>query len=67
MHTHFQNLLGGFINVATKRISEKQLETLASGLHELAYNLWWSWNPSAQQIFQELSPFFWEHSNHNPV
>ncbi len=53
--------------MATKRISEKQLDKAASDLRELAYNLWWSWNPSAQQIFQELSPFFWEHSNHNPV
>jgi starch phosphorylase len=63
----FKFSLGGIINVATKRISEKQLDTLAADLHELAYNLWWSWNPSAQQIFQELSPFFWEHSNHNAV
>ena len=53
--------------MATKRISEKQLDTLAQELHRLAYNLWWSWHPSAQQIYQELSPFFWEHSNHNPV
>ena len=36
-------------------------------LHELAYNLWRSWNPAAQRIFQELSPFFWEDSNHNAV
>ncbi|MBI4535868.1 MAG: alpha-glucan family phosphorylase [Ignavibacteriae bacterium] len=36
-------------------------------MRELAYNLWWSWHPSAQQIFKELSPFFWEDSNHNPV
>ncbi|MDH3253028.1 MAG: alpha-glucan family phosphorylase, partial [Ignavibacteria bacterium] len=38
-----------------------------ANLHELAYNLWWSWNPDAQEIFHELSPFFWEHSHHNPV
>jgi starch phosphorylase len=53
--------------VATRRISEQQIDKVANDLHELAYNLWWSWNPLAQQIFQELSPFFWEHSNHNPV
>jgi starch phosphorylase len=53
--------------VARKRISDKQINALVADLRELAYNLWWSWNPAAQQIFHELSPFFWEHSNHNAV
>ena len=53
--------------MATKRISEKQIDILVGELRTLAYNLWWSWNPTAQQLFHELSPFFWEHSNHNPV
>lgn len=53
--------------MALKRISDKHIDSLIAQLHELAHNLWWSWHPSAQQIFQELSPFFWEHSNHNAV
>jgi len=53
--------------VATKRISEKQIDRLIQELHDLAYNLWRSWNPAAQRIYQELSPFFWEDSNHNAV
>jgi starch phosphorylase len=53
--------------VATKRISDKALTRAAEDLRELAYNLWWSWNPAAQQLFHELSPFVWEESNHNPV
>jgi len=53
--------------VASKRISEKQIESRIQQLHELAYNLWRSWNPAAQRIFKELSPFFWEDSNHNAV
>ena len=61
------HLVGDFTTVASKRISDKQIDAAIQTLQELAYNLWWSWNPSAQQIFQELSPFFWEHSNHNPV
>jgi starch phosphorylase len=48
-------------------ISEKQTDKLILELKDLAYNLWWSWNPNAQQIFHELSPFFWEESNHNAV
>jgi len=53
--------------MATKKISEKQIDKLIHDLRDLAYNLWWSWNPDAQQLFHELSPFFWEHGNHNPV
>jgi len=53
--------------VATTKVSEKAVSTAAAELQELAYNLWWSWNPAAQQIFEELSPYVWESSNHNPV
>jgi glycogen phosphorylase len=55
------------LTLATRRNREKQIDRLSVELRNLAYNLWWSWNPAAQQIFHELSPFFWEHSNHNPV
>ncbi len=40
---------------------------LISSLNVLAKNLWWSWNPPAQKIFEELSPLLWETTNHNPV
>jgi starch phosphorylase len=50
-----------------RKITDKEIDTLSTELHEVAYNLWWSWNPAAQQLFHELSPFFWEHSNHNAV
>jgi len=53
--------------VAKPRISDKQIGSLISDLKEVAYNLWWSWNPSAQHVFHELSPFFWEESSHNAV
>jgi starch phosphorylase len=57
----------GVVLIPASRISEKQIDHLVSCLRSVAYNLWWSWNPSAQQIFHELSPFFWEESNHNAV
>ncbi len=50
-----------------RRIPEKEIDILVGELRELAYNLWWSWNPAAQRLFHELSPFFWEHSNHNAI
>ncbi|GAC1395799.1 MAG: hypothetical protein NVSMB65_14880 [Chloroflexota bacterium] len=36
-------------------------------LHELAFNLWWSWTPAAQALYQTLDPTLWEAVNHNPV
>ena len=50
-----------------KNVSERQVDALIKDLRAVAYNLWWSWHPAAQDIFHELSPFFWEDSNHNAV
>lgn len=36
-------------------------------LEELAYNLYWSWTPRAQDLFRELDARAWETSQHNPV
>jgi glycogen phosphorylase len=38
-----------------------------SGLRELAYNLWWSWNPEGRALFKLLNRQGWYLSNHNPV
>ena len=37
------------------------------GLSRLAYNLWWSWHPPAQELFRALDPQLWRESEHNPV
>jgi starch phosphorylase len=49
-----------------KKYSEEHT-TRDEQLRTLAYNLWWTWNPEAQEIFRSLSPRIWEESNHNPV
>ncbi len=36
-------------------------------LGTLAYNLWWSWNPDAIQLFLRLDRDLWEETGHNPV
>jgi starch phosphorylase len=36
-------------------------------LTELAYNLWWSWQPNASWLFQYLDKTLWELTHHNPV
>ncbi|MFN2217618.1 MAG: alpha-glucan family phosphorylase, partial [Anaerolineae bacterium] len=38
-----------------------------SGLGRLAYNLWWSWHPSARGLFRALDRQAWRESGHNPV
>jgi starch phosphorylase len=38
-----------------------------SGLIDLAYNLWWSWNPAVKMVFKNLNPQAWIESIHNPV
>ncbi|MFQ5859334.1 MAG: alpha-glucan family phosphorylase [Anaerolineae bacterium] len=38
-----------------------------SRLSELAYNLWWSWNPEAGRLYAAIDPELWEYVYHNPV
>ncbi len=37
------------------------------GLGNLAYNLWWSWNPAARDLYRSLDLQVWRESEHNPV
>ncbi len=36
-------------------------------LGELAYNLWWTWQPDAAHLFGKLDYDMWERLNHNPI
>jgi starch phosphorylase len=36
-------------------------------LHDLAYNLWWTWHPEAQALFETVDPELWQSSEHNAV
>jgi len=38
-----------------------------SRLRELAFNIWWSWHPEAQELFRQIDPELWEQDYHNPV
>ncbi|MGI6021967.1 MAG: alpha-glucan family phosphorylase [Methanoculleus sp.] len=38
-----------------------------SGLVDLAYNLWWSWNPEARDLFKQVNREAWKEYIHNPV
>jgi glycogen phosphorylase len=34
---------------------------------EVAYNLWWTWHPEAQELFSRIDPTLWEDVYHNPI
>ena len=36
-------------------------------LADLAYNLWWTWHPEAQALYQRIDSVLWEQVYHNPV
>ncbi len=36
-------------------------------LNELAYNLWWAWNPDAINIYKRLNLTLWDQVSHNPI
>lgn len=36
-------------------------------LPEMAYNVWWSWNAEAREIFRRLDYPLWRRTQHNPV
>jgi glycogen phosphorylase len=50
----------------TKFINHLDLPRRISRLGELSYNLWWTWNPYAQRLFNRIDNAMWERVNHNP-
>ena len=51
----------------TKIPNHFDLPRRISRLGELAYNLWWTWNPIAQRLFYRIDYALWEEVNHNPL
>ncbi len=43
------------------------LPELLEPLRQLAYNVWWSWNPAATDLFRRLDIDLWRRIGHNPV
>lgn len=38
-----------------------------SRLHELAFNLWWTWTPAAGDLYRRIDEDLWDSLEHNPV
>lgn len=45
----------------------KKMPDKLQRLPELAYNVWWSWNAEAREVFRRLDYPLWRRSQHNPV
>ncbi|HEX5839588.1 MAG TPA: alpha-glucan family phosphorylase [Anaerolineales bacterium] len=56
MNTFRSNLPDGF-----------NLPKRLARLGELAYNLWWTWDPDATRLFGRLDFDLWERLGHNPI
>jgi len=44
-----------------------QLPERINRLRELAYDLWWTWNAEARDVFRRLDYTLWRQTAHNPV
>jgi glycogen phosphorylase len=51
----------------TKLPNHFDLPKRLSRLGELAYNLWWTWQPEAARVFGRLDYDLWESLGHNPI
>jgi starch phosphorylase len=48
-------------------LAETALPRRLGRLVELASNLWWTWQPDAQELFQQIDSTLWIEVYHNPV
>ena len=48
-------------------VANSELPERIGRLNELAYNLWWAWNPDALNLFKKLNKNLWDHVQHNPI
>ncbi|MGI8747967.1 MAG: DUF3417 domain-containing protein, partial [Deinococcus sp.] len=55
------------MNVTGKVTALPRLPAAVARLEELAYNLYWSWTPRAQELYSELDEGVWNRFQHNPV
>lgn len=55
------------MNVIGRITAMPTLPEPLGGLREVAYNLWWSWNPEAQHLFEQINPSQWKRFRSNPV
>jgi starch phosphorylase len=55
------------IQFHTRILNHFDLPRRINRLGELAYNLWWTWQPNAQRLFSRIDNDLWERLSHNPI
>src|SRR3954462_15976397 len=55
------------MNIIGKISVYPKLPAKIERLQDVAFNLWWSWEPEAQALFASIDPQLWEVVSHNPV
>jgi glycogen phosphorylase len=45
----------------------QEAKVIARDIKKIAYNLWWTWNVDARDLFRELSPQTYSRCNHNVI
>ena len=55
------------MNIIGKISVFPKLPAAIERLHDVAFNLWWSWETEAQALFAAIDPEQWEAVSHNPV
>ena len=48
-------------------LSAQKIPERITGLNELSYNLWWTWQQEAKDLFKALDRSLWKSTSHNPV
>ncbi|MDW7980817.1 MAG: alpha-glucan family phosphorylase [Verrucomicrobiales bacterium] len=48
-------------------VSKAEVDRLVKELRRVAWNLWWTWDYEAQELFRDLSPRCWQNLYHNAV
>ena len=54
------------LRIAGMQVAEIELPDEVDRLYDLAYNLWWTWNPAARQLFSTIDAPSWARYR-NPV
>jgi glycogen phosphorylase len=52
---------------SSKSVTFQEAKALAREIKKVAYNLWWTWNVDARDLFRELSPQTYARCNHNVI
>jgi starch phosphorylase len=55
------------VTITTADLLFTPIPSRISRLRELAFNIWWSWHPEAQELYRQIDPELWEQDYHNPV